>query len=183
MIGRKHAIISHVHLLGSLLIKRREPTLVYCMYSKLRRNKILQTYFHCKQPRHWEFFRTKLSSVELGSRGHHSSCQIFMQVLSVLTCLRMCRDVVIFQPPRLHSKLEESQIKYTEDATLHKLKSWLVDNVQGLVGHRTRSNEAQFKRPLVIAYYDVDYVKNAKGTNYWRNRYVAVTQLLIWLVL
>ena len=38
-------------------------------------------------------------------------------------------DVVIFQPPRLQSKMEDSQVKYTEDATLHKLKTWLVDNV------------------------------------------------------
>ena len=25
-------------------------------------------------------------------------------------------------------------------------------------------------KDLVIAYYDVDYEKNAKGSNYWRNR-------------
>ena len=40
----------------------------------------------------------------------------------------------------------------------------------GLVGHRTASNSQQFNNPLVVAYYDVDYVKNPKGTNYWRNR-------------
>ena len=40
----------------------------------------------------------------------------------------------------------------------------------GLVGHRTTSNSPQFKNPLVVAYYDVDYTKNPKGTNYWRNR-------------
>ena len=41
----------------------------------------------------------------------------------------------------------------------------------GLAGHRTSSNGEQFKKPLVVVYYDVDYVKNVKGTNYWRNRY------------
>ncbi len=41
----------------------------------------------------------------------------------------------------------------------------------GLAGHRTSGNAGQFKNPLVVAYYDVDYVKNIKGTNYWRNRY------------
>lgn len=41
----------------------------------------------------------------------------------------------------------------------------------GLCGHRTSSNSVQFRKPLVVAYYDVDYVKNAKGTNYWRNRW------------
>lgn len=29
-------------------------------------------------------------------------------------------------------------------------------------------------RDLLVAYYDVDYEKNAKGSNYWRNRYVGL---------
>lgn len=33
----------------------------------------------------------------------------------------------------------------------------------GLVGHRTRENQDEFKAPYVIAYYAVDYVKNPKG--------------------
>ncbi len=33
-----------------------------------------------------------------------------------------------------------------------------------------------FKEPLVVAFYDVDYVKNAKGTNYWRNRIMKVAK-------
>lgn len=37
-------------------------------------------------------------------------------------------------------------------------------------------NAAQFKQPLVVAYYGVDYVKNVKGTNYWRNRVLKVAQ-------
>lgn len=28
-------------------------------------------------------------------------------------------------------------------------------------------------KDLLVAYYDVDYEKNAKGSNYWRNRYAA----------
>jgi len=39
-----------------------------------------------------------------------------------------------------------------------------------LAGHRVTGNTDQFKNPLVVAYYDVDYTKNPKGTNYWRNR-------------
>merc|ERR1711899_443839 len=38
----------------------------------------------------------------------------------------------------------------------------------------TTDNAADFKNPLVTAYYAVDYVKNAKGTNYWRNRVMKV---------
>ena len=32
------------------------------------------------------------------------------------------------------------------------------------------------QEPLVVAYYDVDYVKNIKGTNYWRNRVLKVAK-------
>lgn len=32
------------------------------------------------------------------------------------------------------------------------------------------------QQPIVIVYYDVDYVKNPKGTNYWRNRVLKVAQ-------
>jgi len=41
----------------------------------------------------------------------------------------------------------------------------------GFAGLRTSGNANQFKKPLVVAYYAVDYVKNPKGTNYWRNRW------------
>lgn len=46
----------------------------------------------------------------------------------------------------------------------------------GLVGVRTRDNAGEFKNPLVVAYYAVDYVKNPKGTNYWRNRIMKVAK-------
>ena len=32
------------------------------------------------------------------------------------------------------------------------------------------------QEPIVVAYYDVDYVKNVKGTNYWRNRILKVAK-------
>ncbi len=45
----------------------------------------------------------------------------------------------------------------------------------GLCGHRTSSTSKFFeKKPLVVVYYAVDYVKNPKGTNYWRNRVMKV---------
>ena len=34
----------------------------------------------------------------------------------------------------------------------------------------------EFKNPQVISYYSVDYVKNPKGTNYWRNRILKVAK-------
>lgn len=46
----------------------------------------------------------------------------------------------------------------------------------GLVGHRTRDLAQDFKHPFVIAYFNVDYAKNPKGTNYWRNRILKVAK-------
>lgn len=46
----------------------------------------------------------------------------------------------------------------------------------GIAGVRTRDNTAEFKNPLVVAYYAVDYIKNPKGTNYWRNRIIKVAK-------
>lgn len=46
----------------------------------------------------------------------------------------------------------------------------------GLVGHRKTDNKNDFQNPLIVAYYGVDYVKNPKGTNYWRNRILKVAK-------
>lgn len=36
----------------------------------------------------------------------------------------------------------------------------------------TDDNKDQLRgKDLLVAYYDVDYEKNPKGSNYWRNRY------------
>lgn len=44
------------------------------------------------------------------------------------------------------------------------------------MGHRQRDSVSDFTPPHVVAYYNVDYVKNAKGTNYWRNRILKVAK-------
>lgn len=45
-----------------------------------------------------------------------------------------------------------------------------------MVGHRVKETLMDFKNPLVVAYYGVDYQKNPKGTNYWRNRVLKVAK-------
>jgi protein disulfide-isomerase A3 len=49
---------------------------------------------------------------------------------------------------------------------------------QGLVGHRTPSNLGDFAKPTVTIYYNVDYVRDTKGTNYVRNRILKVAKKL-----
>lgn len=57
-----------------------------------------------------------------------------------------------------------------EGSSESELSTFVKENFHGLVGHRTQDTIRDFKNPLIVAYYSVDYVKNPKGTNYWRNR-------------
>nr|CAG4649231.1 EOG090X0438 [Scapholeberis mucronata]SVE93541.1 EOG090X0438 [Scapholeberis mucronata] len=85
-------------------------------------------------------------------------------------------NVVLFRPKHLNNKFEPDFIVYDGSASKEAMNSFVEKNYHGLVGHRNVDNSAQFKQPLVIAYYGVDYVKNPKGTNYWRNRILKVAQ-------
>nr|CAG4640764.1 EOG090X0438 [Eulimnadia texana] len=84
--------------------------------------------------------------------------------------------IVLFRPKHLQNKFEDSTVTFDGEATTDSLNKWIEKNYHGLVGHRTVDNSAQFRQPLVIAYYGVDYVKNPKGTNYWRNRILKVAK-------
>lgn len=84
--------------------------------------------------------------------------------------------VVLFRPAHLHSKFEDSKVKYTGAAKSTDLNDFITKNYHGLVGHRKSDNRQDFQNPLIVAYYSVDYVKNAKGTNYWRNRILKVAK-------
>lgn len=58
-----------------------------------------------------------------------------------------------------------------------------LGNYHGLAGHRTPDNAKDFAgKSAVVAFYGVDYVKNVKGTNYWRNR-VAKVHLSVFIKL
>lgn len=87
-------------------------------------------------------------------------------------------SAVIFRPTHLQTKLEADRVEFTGEFSLGSLKEWVNKNLHGLVGHRTTSNTDQFKNPLIVAYYDIDYTKNPKGTNYWRNRVIKVAKKL-----
>uniref|UniRef100_A0A8C7XC83 Protein disulfide-isomerase n=1 Tax=Oryzias sinensis TaxID=183150 RepID=A0A8C7XC83_9TELE len=86
--------------------------------------------------------------------------------------------VVLFRPPRLNNKFEENSVKFTEDKfTSNKIKKFIQENIFGICPHLTADNKDQLKgKDLLVAYYDVDYDKNPKGSNYWRNRVMKVAK-------
>ena len=74
--------------------------------------------------------------------------------------------VVIVQPPRLQTKLADTETVYDGAATSKDLTAFIKDRFMGIVGHRTMDNMAFFdaKRPLLVVYFEVDYDKNPKRT-------------------
>lgn len=83
--------------------------------------------------------------------------------------------IILFRAPQLKNKFEDSSVVF-DGETKEELSTFVKANLQGLAGHRTRESLPDFKNPLVVAYYAVDYAKNAKGTNYWRNRILKVAK-------
>jgi protein disulfide isomerase family A protein 3 len=83
--------------------------------------------------------------------------------------------IILFRAPHLANKFEADFVKFT-GKTKEDLQDFVKENVHGLVGHRTRDSVPEFKNPLIVAYYGVDYAKNPKGTNYWRNRILKVAK-------
>lgn len=83
--------------------------------------------------------------------------------------------IYLFRAKQLANKFEPDFVKF-EGKTKEELTTFVKEHFHGLCGVRTRDTQADFKNPLVVVYYVVDYVKNPKGTNYWRNRVLKVAK-------
>ncbi|XP_074651365.1 protein disulfide-isomerase A3-like [Tubulanus polymorphus] len=79
-------------------------------------------------------------------------------------------EIVVYRPTFMKNKFEDLEVVYKSG----EIPQFVEANVFGLCGHRKSGNQGHFKNPLVVAYYDVDYTLNVKGTNYWRNRVMKV---------
>lgn len=83
--------------------------------------------------------------------------------------------VMLFRPPRLKSVFEDEAVKFTNTITINSLGRFLRDNIFGMCPHLTPENKAVLRqRDILTAYYDLDYKRNPKGSNYWRNRVLKV---------
>ena len=82
-------------------------------------------------------------------------------------------QIILYRPKRLFTKLEESSVVFDDSsAKSSQIQSFMKDNYAGLAGHLTPDNGQFFKKPQAVVYYQLDYVKNPKGSNYYRNRLV-----------
>jgi len=84
--------------------------------------------------------------------------------------------VYLHRPKHLQSKFESAALKFEGEMNKNDLEVFIKDNFHGLVGHKTFDNAGDFKGDVVTAFYSVDYEKNVKGTNYWRNRVMKVAK-------
>lgn len=49
---------------------------------------------------------------------------------TTVTVLSLCRGVILFRPPRLNNKFEDSSVKYGEDKySNNKIKRFIQDNM------------------------------------------------------
>ena len=54
------------------------------------------------------------------------------------------------------------------------VKKWVESLKGGLVPHVTQDNFHLLKRPIIMAYYTLDFKRDPKGAKYWRNRLLKV---------
>ncbi|KJE89521.1 protein disulfide-isomerase ERp60 [Capsaspora owczarzaki ATCC 30864] len=95
--------------------------------------------------------------------------------------------VVLFHAPHYESKLEGAVVVPYEGASSQTaFESFLAENATPLVGVYSDLSKARFDLrkargdlPLIVTHFKVDYANNAKNTNYWRNRVLAVAKKFI----
>lgn len=96
---------------------------------------------------------------------------------SVLERVGRKNNIILYRPGYMHSTYEDDSVLYLGQEENEKdLVYFILRNFHGLVGHRTSGNRDDFRLPLVVGYYNVDYVRNPKGTNFWRQKMLKVAK-------
>ncbi|XP_051917098.1 protein disulfide-isomerase A3 isoform X2 [Hippocampus zosterae] len=130
-------------------------------------------FFADKQSPAYAEFQNAARDLRENYRFAHTSLETLLQSQGVDG-----EGVILFRPPRLGSKFEDASVRFSEEKfTKNKLKAFIKDSVFGICPHMTDDNKDQLRgKDLLVAYYDVDYDKNPKGSNYWRNRVMKVAK-------
>uniref|UniRef100_W5MK62 protein disulfide-isomerase n=1 Tax=Lepisosteus oculatus TaxID=7918 RepID=W5MK62_LEPOC len=116
-----------------------------------------------------EFLRAA-SSMRDSYRFAHTSAESLRQRHGV-----QARAVLLFRAPQLASKFEESVVRHRGAVRPDALRSLVSLGRFGMCPHLTHENREQLMRQdLLTAFYELDYLRNPKGSNYWRNRVMMV---------
>ncbi|CAG01048.1 unnamed protein product, partial [Tetraodon nigroviridis] len=109
-------------------------------------------------------------------RFAHTNAEALLQSQKI-----QAEGIVLFRPPQLRSKFEDSSVRYAEDKySSSKIKKFLQDNIFGICPVMTEENKDQLSsKDLLVAYFDLDYKLNPKGSNYWRNRVMKVAKTFL----
>jgi len=84
-------------------------------------------------------------------------------------------DIVLFRPAAMKNKFEESTVKYAKDKkTVGLIRSFATDNFRGSCPVVEPADRDGLGFPQIVAMYNVDYERDPKGTQYWRNRVMKV---------
>lgn len=79
-------------------------------------------------------------------------------------------SIILARPVIYRSKFEPDYLIYDSS---DELKDWISENSHGLIVPRSQASR-DIPKPNVVVYYNVDYERDPKGTNYWRNRVLKV---------
>jgi len=86
-------------------------------------------------------------------------------------------SIVLYRPAAMKSKFEESVVSYDKGKyTIGLVRNWVLEGVKGLCPVVAGDKQDDIGYPQIVCFYNVDYERNAKGTQYWRNRVMKVAQ-------
>jgi len=92
-------------------------------------------------------------------------------------CGRNIGEIVLFRPKLMKSKFEEQQVLYNKEKyTIGLIRNFVKDNGAGLAPVIAPDAAQNYGYPQIVAIYNVDYDKDPKGTQYWRNRVMLVAE-------
>merc|ERR1712110_326069 len=85
--------------------------------------------------------------------------------------------IVMHRPAAMKSKFEEQVVAYDKDKyTIGLVRNWVATSVKGLCPVVGGDKQDDAGYPQIACMYAVDYERNAKGTQCWRNRVMKVAQ-------
>lgn len=86
-------------------------------------------------------------------------------------------QIILYRPKIMKSKFEEQKMVYDKSKfTVGLIRNWAKDNAPGLAPVIQPEDQEGMSFPRVVSIFNVDYQKDPKGTQYWRNRIMKVAK-------